>query len=208
MRTLTYEELKTLYTTHGYPFDTQVNAVNIFGIRNSENKVDEFNDIIGVGVVQERFVEDPPTKQSIILQHAATTDPGSAFLNESMMNPEGTACLIPGFYRDCWMLGKHNGKYDALVQAKMGVFKVWRDKNKDGKLDMAGPVYSDVTGLDQHTTNFLTDAQKVGPYSAGCQVNQLHIDFLEQMDYYKMHFTFISKFVSYALFTEDQLPNA
>jgi len=193
-----YDQIKASYKALGYTFDERHLACNIFGIRNKENVVDAFNDIIGMAQL------DIIANKPIIHLYAGTTDPGSAFLNDKLMNEEGTFIMAPGFYPNIWAIGMHAGKYEALIQARAG-FKGWRDKNKDGKIDMTGPLYTDAAGVDHHTTNFLTDAEKVGPYSAGCQVVQHHNDFLNLMPLYHIHYQKYGGLFSYALFAEDQI---
>jgi len=87
------------------------------------------------------------------------------------MNPNGVAILIPGFYEKAWIIGKHKGEYDALVQNGSGVFKVWRDSDKDGKFDFSGKIYTDVSGLNDHTTKE-HQINNVGGFSEGCMVTQ------------------------------------
>jgi len=98
-----------------------------------------------------------------------------------MGNINGTAILIPDFYSACWVVGKHNGKYEALVQYKEP-FRVWRDNDQDGQFDYHGVEYRDVTGLNMHTESLVNETEKVGAYSAGCQVRQFdrdHFMFME-----------------------------
>ncbi len=111
-----------------------------------------------------------------LLLFKATTKPGLHWLKNSLGNINGTAILIPGQYRSCWKLGYHKG-YKALQQNGEGIFKVWRDNDSDGELDINGPVYEDVQGLNGHTTSFKNEIEKVGAYSAGCQVIQDDLDF-------------------------------
>ena len=97
-----------------------------------------------------------------------TTDPGTYWL-ESPMNPHGTAILREDQYRGAWKLGKHQGKYDALVQRKE--VTVIRDGNKDGVLDLDSG-YLDVGffGINHHRANAKNESVQVDKWSAGCQV--------------------------------------
>lgn len=65
----------------------------------------------------------------------------------------------------------------ALQQNGEGIFKVWRDNDSDGELDTGGAVFDDVKGLNGHTTSFKNEIDRVGAYSAGCQVVQDDLDF-------------------------------
>jgi hypothetical protein len=97
-----------------------------------------------------------------------TTDPGTYWL-EHPSNPHGTAILKEDQYRGAWKLGKHQGKYDALVQRKE--VTVIRDGNKDGVLDLDSG-YLDVGffGINHHRANSKNESVQVDRWSAGCQV--------------------------------------
>jgi len=144
---MTYIEIKALYLKNGYPFyENGTYNVNNYGRRNKDlTTVDKFNDIRGIAYID-------AFGQQQCLEWACTTKPGLKPLSGGAMNPNGVAILIPGFYGKCWVIGKHKGEYDALVQAGPGVFKVWRDNDKDGNFDFSGKIYTDVAGLNDHTT--------------------------------------------------------
>ena len=162
---MTYQDIKKKFTDHGYPFYTKPYDLNLYGIRNESNEVDLFNDILGLAFV-DHFGNE------INLQHWGTTKPGLYYLKNKLGNPEGTAILHPGHYKACWKLGLHNGKYEALIQSERAKFEVWRDFNSDGKLDYTGKLFTDVAGLNMHTESLISVTEKVGAYSAGCQVRK------------------------------------
>jgi hypothetical protein len=165
-----YDFIRNMYSGKGYKFyDTGAYNINLFGIRNKDlSVVDEFNDIIGVAYLDEFL-----NKQCLIFQ--GTTKPGLTYLKDKLGNEEGTAILCEGQFTKCWFIDKHNkGKeheHDAYRQRGEGVFKVWRDKDKDGQFDLSGTVYTDVQFLNGHTTRDF-DIYKVGGFSAACQVIQ------------------------------------
>ncbi len=167
---ITYDQIKGMYAQNGYFFhEIGKYNVNIGGLRNKDLvTVDKFNDYLFVA-----FMDEWQNKR--LLLFAGTTKPGLAYLGETMLNPSGTGILIPGQYPNCWVIGTHNaGKpsaHEAFKQSGPKVFKVWRDKDKDGKLDFDGPVYDDVGGLDGHRGN-IAETFNVGPHSAACQVWQ------------------------------------
>ncbi len=107
---------------------------------------------------------------------AATTYPGIP----SLLNPvhkDGTAILVPGFYDGLYKIGRHRGRYEALVQQTP--CKVYRDNNKDGKVDVdADKVYEGVFGINLHKAG--TWNKIVGASSAGCQVikNTMNFEYL------------------------------
>ena len=199
MRSYSYDSIQQFYNDFGYPFETAAYKVNNWGFRNKDlQTVNVFNDLRGVA-----YVDD--FGQKICLQWKATTKPGLTYLKDKVGNPNGTAILIPGFYKDCWMIGKHNrGKeheHDALVQSGAGVFKVWRDNNSDGKFDFSGKEYDDVTGLNDHTTR-AHQINNVGSFSAACMVTQDDKEHMVKMAICMRSFELYGGKFSYALFQE------
>jgi len=89
------------------------------------------------------------------------------------------------------------------VQARHGVFVGWRDKDSDGQLDLAGPLYTDVQGLNLHTTSHLKGkAEKVGAYSASCQVAKYTKDHDQIMGIVDQSAVIYGNLFSYALFDQ------
>lgn len=167
---ITYEMLAEVYEQKGYIFfDTGTYNLNLFGIRSKDLLVNEFNDYIGVA-----YKDDLANPRVLVFQ--ASTKPGYYWLKKAVGNLNGTAILVPGQYRSCWELGFYKN-YEALVQRFGYAFNTWRDNDADGELDMNGRVYEDVTGLNLHTTSFISNIDRVGKYSAGCQVIQDDLDF-------------------------------
>lgn len=165
MRGLNPRTLRQTYYKKGYPFYEGTWNVNIFGFRDDSARVDEFNDVLGV------HFQDDFGKDTILLARG-TTKPGLYYLKNNLGGIDGTFILKEGYYKKCWKKGKHAGKYDALKQSEEAEFIGWRDNDKDGHLDYSGDLYTDVTGLNFHTTSFVNEIAKVGAYSAGCQVVQ------------------------------------
>lgn len=191
---LTYDSVKKMYADHGYRFYDQGKLnVNIFGIR-KDTTVDLFNDIIGIAYRDEN--NNPQLKA-----YVGTTDPGTYWLKEKLGGVKGTFILSPGYYKKCWIIGKHKGAYEALRQAGPGIFRGWRDNDSDNALDMSGDIHTDVQGLNLHTTSHLRGkAEKVGAYSAACQVLKYTADHLELMGIVKKSQALYGEFFSYALF--------
>lgn len=135
------------------------------------------------------------------MAYSGTTDPGkSPLLKKSGVNPKGIFILQPGFYANCWHKGKHKGKYNALVQFGSGIFKGWRDNNQDGELDTTGKTYTDVQGLNFHTTRWDKKVMRVGDFSEGCMVMEVASEY----DSIMMDVIYVSSqgIFSYALFDE------
>lgn len=101
-----------------------------------------------------------------LLQFKATTDPGTYWL-QNPMNLEGTAIVVPGQYSGLWKIGKHQGKYEALVQKS--TISVYRDNDRDLELDKAN-ITQGLYGINCHRANSSRESTQVDKWSAGCQV--------------------------------------
>lgn len=94
-----------------------------------------------------------------------TADPGLYWLREPM-NRRGTAILAPGGW--LFKLGSHRGKYPCLVQAEeVGVY---RDDNRDDRLNPSGPVDVGYHGIELHRAHDSHASTRVWKWSAGCVV--------------------------------------
>lgn len=160
-----YADYKKIFAEKGYAYFTNGSYnLNIIGIRSdNKNKVTNlYDDLL---VVVYRTPSGKWTRQS----YQITTEPGLYYMIKQQLNPKGTAILVPGQYRACWEIGKHKGKYDALVQRK--AIKVYRDNNRDEIYDLNPErIDNGVFGLNIHRSNEFRPAYKVDSWSAGCQV--------------------------------------
>lgn len=144
--------------------------VNIIGIRNSntgQKVTNAFDDVITVsfkinGVWQYK-------------EWANTTDPGKKGVLE-YHNTAGVARLVEGQYRGSHTIRLHQGKYEALGQAKN--VKVYRDANKDLNYDET-KIQEGVFGINIHKAG--ADSTYVENWSEGCQVFKKSADFEEFM---------------------------
>lgn len=194
---LTYDDIKSMYANAGYRFyDNGPFNVNLFGIRSGYETVDHFDDYLGIA-----YRDD--FGNGIVVLNAATTKPGLYYLKNKMGNVNGTAILLPGYYPHCWEMGEHK-HYPALVQRGMP-FKVWRDNDNDGVFDIGGKIYTDVTGLNRHTTSFVSVKENVGPYSAGCQVDRDFEDHQSDMAVCRKSKRLYGNCFSYALFEKSSI---
>ena len=165
MELLTPENIKTYFAAQEYKFfdtpDRKLN-LNIIGVRRDNQGTNTFDDFLLVMYREEELM--------ISNRYQITTDPGKHWL-QNPINPKGTAVLAPGQYRGTWQLGKHQGKYEALVQRKP--VKVYRDNNKDDIID-----YNNITtlvdegyfGINIHRSNPYDQSYLINKWSAGCQV--------------------------------------
>jgi hypothetical protein len=102
---------------------------------------------------------------------ACTTDPGKKGVME-FHNANGVARLVEGQYRGSHTIGLHQGKYEALKQAK--AVKVYRDANKDLVYN-ENKVDEGVFGINIHKAG--ADSTYVENWSEGCQVFKKSAEF-------------------------------
>ena len=144
--------------------------LNIVGVRNSAtgNKVtNAFDDMMTVSYK----VNGAWTYK----QWPCTTDPGTKGVKE-FHNAAGVARLVEGQYRGSHTIRLHQGKYEALGQAKN--VKVYRDANKDLSYDET-KIAEGVFGINIHKAG--ADSTYVENWSEGCQVFKKAADFEEFM---------------------------
>ena len=202
MEILTPEKIKSYFAAQDYKFfdtpDKKLN-INIIGVRRDNQGTNTFDDFLLVMYREEELM--------VTNCYQITTDPGKYWL-ENPMNPKGTAVLAPNQYRGGWKLGKHQGKYDALVQRTP--VKVWRDNNKDEIID-----YNNIEllaeegyfGINIHRSNPYTESYLVNRWSAGCQVFQAVDEYIGFIDLCKESAAIYGNSFTYTLITEKELRN-
>jgi hypothetical protein len=170
----TREQVEAAIKAKGYVYFEDVNNkgfdVNIIGIRNSstgQKVTNAFDDHITLS-----YKENGDWKFHI---WPATTDPGKKGVLE-YHNAAGVARLVEGQYRGSHGIGLHQGKYEALKQAKN--VKVYRDANKDLNYD-ENKIAEGVFGINIHKAG--ADSTYVENWSEGCQVFKKAADFEEFM---------------------------
>lgn len=157
---LTFDELKAAVQAKGYLFFSsgQYN-LNVVGIRTDDQESNSFNDYLCVAYNDGH--------NNIIHTFPITTDPG-LYYRQNTANVKGTAIVVPGQHRGVWKIGKHQGKYKALVQNKP--IKVFRDNDRDSTLDYTDNVDEGYHGINCHRANASRTSTQVDKWSAGCQV--------------------------------------
>ena len=168
--------------------------LNIIGIRNSDtgSKVTNvFDDLLTVSY---KIGDVWHFKK-----WAATTDPGTKGVKE-FHNAQGVARLVPGQYRGSHAIGLHQGKYEALKQAKP--VKVYRDANKDMTYDTK-TITEGVYGINIHKAG--ADSTYVENWSEGCQVFKKSADFDEFMLLVKKAATLHGNSFTYTLLESKDL---
>lgn len=159
-----------LFKKKGYAFFTKGEYnLNIIGVRSENlNKItNKFDDYLVL-------IYNTRCKGHICI-YPITTEPGIYYMNKPM-NPKGSAILVPGQYRGCWKIGKHKGKYDALVQCKP--IKVYRDNIRNQVYDLSPEKIDEgLFGINIHKSSDYRSPKYVDQFSAGCQVFQNVGDF-------------------------------
>jgi hypothetical protein len=174
MSCYTREQIERAVKAKGYVYFEDVNNkgfdVNIIGVRNSstgQKVTNLFDDCITLS-----YKENGEWKFHC---WPATTDPGKKGVLE-YHNSAGVARLVEGQYRGSHGIGLHQGKYEALKQAKN--VKVYRDANKDLTYD-ENKIAEGVFGINIHKSG--ADSTYVENWSEGCQVFKKSADFEEFM---------------------------
>lgn len=157
-------DIPSIIRRKGYVFFTSgLYNLNIIGIRKDNNKkiTNLYDDIL--------LVMYKTSKGWQKKLYNITTEPGDYYMRKKLCNTKGAAILVPNQYRGCWEIGKHNGKYTALVQKKP--VKVYRDGNMDMIYDMYPETINEgLFGINIHRSNEGYTRQTIDMYSAGCQV--------------------------------------
>ena len=199
---LTLTNIMSLMKAKGYVFFDDANKklnLNLIGVRRDNQGTNEFDDFMLLVYREEELM--------IQERYSITTDPGKYWL-ENPMNPSGTAILAPGQYRSAWKLGKHQGKYNALVQRRP--VKVWRDNNKDSVIDYPyahAKVSEGYFGINIHRSNPYDKSYIVDKWSAGCQVFQAIDNYNEFLGLCKSSADIYGSSFSYTLLTEEEIRN-
>lgn len=157
MKIYALQELKDRFKELGYewlPF-------MFIGIRSKENQANKFDDTF-------IFIDGDK-----IAHYPNTTNAGTTYL-QKLLNPKGTAMLVPNQYKNTWALGLHRGKYTALVQVRP--VDVYRDSDKDAISEVTNVIDNGLFGINIHKAN-TGITSLINGHSAGCQVFQNSADF-------------------------------
>jgi hypothetical protein len=165
-------QIAAAYKAEKYAWFTKPHDLNVFGVRsaNRDQTADRFDDLIGCAWNDGTGLQ--------VRTWAATTDPGLTHLvapqfDEAKRN--GTAILKAGQYRRSHALGFHGTgawRHEALVQ--IGPVAIHRDADRDAKLNTKAATTSGLYGINIHAASLWRRLDKIGAYSAGCQVFQDH----------------------------------
>lgn len=147
---------------NGYVVYKEPYRLNIVGYRSRFVRSNRFDDEIHVFYLNDQH-------KWVYHIFKATTDPGQFWL-DNPPNPQGTAFLKKGQYRDSYGIGWHRGVYQALIQIddvtvirnydRKGLFK-WFESGKEA----TGPF-----GINIHRASNQGTAKVIDSFSAGCLV--------------------------------------
>jgi hypothetical protein len=178
----TREQIEATVKTKGYKwFEDNNNKgydVNIVGVRNSETKgrvTNAFDDCITIS-----YKVDGEWQFHCF---QCTTDPGSAYMDNPILENTGCAILKPNQYRGSHKLRLHAGKYLALGQKKD--VTVYRDNDRDDKYDLdESKTDTGLFGINIHRATGRSGGKstRVDKWSAGCQVIADNDDWHEFLD--------------------------
>lgn len=194
---LTEKSIKDALSKKNYAyFSTGDYNLNIIGIRSDQNRkvTNKFDDYL-------LLIYYVSGKLNIKI-YSITTEPGRYYMVNKLGNSKGTAILVPGQYRGCWQIGKHNGKYEALVQVRP--VSVYRDSNKDSMYDLKN-VDKGLFGINIHRSSPYGTSTTIDNWSAGCQVFANIKDYTEFMSICNKQKERYGNSFSYTLLNEADL---
>jgi len=176
-----YRELiqKTMLEKDYKYFTNDNYDVNIIGIRNSDTHgkvTNAFDDILTISYKDEEG-------KWHYNEYECTTDPGSSYMDNPILENTGCAILKPGQYRGSHKLRLHAGKYLALGQKKD--VTVYRDNDRDDNYDLdESNTDTGLFGINIHraTGRAGKTSTYVNKWSAGCQVIASNDDWHEFLD--------------------------
>lgn len=193
---VTYQQMELALKRLKYVFFKGVYNLNMICVRKNTAVPDLFDDTY-------LMVYEGHGKVKRVFHAPITADPGLYAL-QNPSNPKGTAILKPGQYRGAYAPGYHRG-YAAFVQVKP--VTVWRDGNKDNRLDFGGREDTGMFGINIHRTIKDSFAATVGRHSYGCQVIQADIDLQYARELNRMQKRHVgTAAMTYTLIWESDIP--
>ncbi len=182
--------LKSILKTRNYQLFRRPYELNIVGLRSKNTKANKFDDELHV------FYKTDTNKWNYHL-YQVTTDPGTYWL-ENPKSAKGTAILKEGQYLNAYQIGKHQGKYWALVQAKP--VTIMRDYDRNAELDFNnGNTETGMFGINIHPARNNGKTLYIDKYSAGCQVFQNKAGFTQFLALCKKHESLYGNSFTYTL---------
>lgn len=172
------QRIKALLKHKGFELFSRPYELNIVGMRSKSTIPNRFDDELHV------FYKTSPLHTEYHV-FKITTDPGTFWL-KNPMQPQGTAILAEGQYKNAYAIGKHRGQYNALVQVKP--VTIMRDYDRNAVLDFYnGKKTRGLYGINIHRANSTGKTKSVDKNSAGCQVFENASDFAKFMQLCEKH---------------------
>lgn len=184
-------KIKALLKHKRYELFTRPYELNIVGLRNKSTQPNRFDDELHV------FYRTTLLHWEYHV-FKVTTDPGTFWL-KNPMQPQGTAILAEGQYKNAYAIGMHKGQYKALVQVKP--IQIIRDYDRNAILDFYnGKKETGYYGINIHRANSVGKTKTVDRYSAGCQVFENAEDFAAFLKLCDVHRDKYGNAFTYTLF--------
>jgi hypothetical protein len=185
-----FSKIKALLRFKKFQLFTRPYELNIVGLRSKSVVPNRFDDELHV------FYKIDAVKWEYHI-FRITTDPGTYWIRNPSQ-PQGTAILPEGQYRDAYGIGLHRGQYKALVQT--APVSVVRDYDRNAALDFYnGKKESGMFGINIHRANKVGTTKTVDKNSAGCQVFENAEDFNVFMKLAEQHKSRFGNRFTYAL---------
>lgn len=191
---LSIDTLKTAISKKGYKWFND--RPNIIGIRSTLNVPDVFNDILCLV-----YIDGGVEKISYF---PITTEPG-VYYQKKLLNAKGCAVLKAGQYIDCYSIGFHQNKPDHTALVQVGKVTVYRDGDLDGLAEEQGEEQTGLFGINIHGAIKGTKTEKIGQWSAGCQVLPIWKDKEFLIDVCNKFWTITGNRFTYTLLKESDL---
>jgi hypothetical protein len=184
------QRIKALLNYKRYQLFSRPYELNIVGLRNRSIHPNRFDDELHV------FYATKPLHWEYHV-FRITTDPGTFWLMNPMQ-PQGTAILAEGQYKNAYAIGLHRGEYNALVQVKP--VNIVRDYDRNAMLDFYnGKKVKGYFGINVHRANKTGKTIHVDKNSAGCQVFENASDFQRFMQLCETHRSLYGNQFTYTL---------
>lgn len=184
------QRIKALLKHKRYQLFYRPYELNIVGLRNRNIHPNRFDDELHV------FYATKPMQWEYHV-FRITTDPGTFWLMNPLQ-PQGTAILAEGQYKNAYAIGLHRGEYNALVQVKP--VTIMRDYDRNAILDFYnGKKTKGYFGINIHRANKTGTTITVDKNSAGCQVFENASDFQRFMQLCEKHRSLYGNLFTYTL---------
>lgn len=146
------------------------------GVQSNEDTFNKFDDKMYL------FHNDGSNIKFIMVTSCTTNAGISGIYNYNKYNRKGVAVIKTNqWYYGLWSFGYHRGKMPALKQ--VGKIMLFRDNNKNKKIEEIGKKYTGYFGINFHTAIYGNRVgffrRLIGGWSVGCQVLNKYNDYIK-----------------------------